>query len=114
MGARGSSHQAVGRERGTPRWGAAEGKAAGRDPAGRMMILASAMRYSVGRPATGMGGGIRTYGAALPAAVWMALDIVRPYRSKSKPRRNIRGGFCRKTISVPSRDRMEAFPWQAS
>ena len=78
------------------------------------MILASAMRYSVGRPATGMGGGIRTYGAALPAAVWMALDIVRPYRSKSKPRRNIRGGFCRKTISVPSRDRMEAFPWQAA
>ena len=47
---------------------------------GVMMILASAMRHSVGRPATGMGGGIRTYGAALPAAVWMALD--RPLTAK--------------------------------
>jgi len=36
---------------------AAYGKAAGHEPHTGMMILASAMRHSVGRPATGMGGG---------------------------------------------------------
>ena len=105
----------MGQERGTPRWGAAEGKAAGRDPAGRMMILASAMRYSVGRPAMGMGGGERTYGAAPPAAVWTALcrfgdltvlyETAPGYLGRSLPYRNKR---------VPTWDRMEDISWQAA
>ena len=35
------------------------GKAAGHAPHTGIMILASAMRHSVGRPATGMGGGTK-------------------------------------------------------
>ena len=38
---------------------AAHGTAAGDEPHTGMMILASAMRHSVGRPATGMGGGTK-------------------------------------------------------
>lgn len=38
---------------------AAYGTAAGDEPHTGMMILASAMRHSVGRPATGMGGGTK-------------------------------------------------------
>ena len=49
---------------------AAQGTAAGHEPHTGMMILASAMRHSVGRPAHGNGGRHeKSYGAALPAAV---------------------------------------------
>ena len=44
------------------------GYAAGEDAHTETMILASAMRHSVGRPATGMEGGIGLW-SGLPAAV---------------------------------------------
>ena len=57
----------TGKERTTPTPQAADGKAAGKDTHTGTMILASAMRHSVGRPATGMEGGIGLWSGS-PAA----------------------------------------------
>ena len=49
------------------------GRLIGDDHIQRIMILASAMRHSVERPAISMEGG-KAYGAALPAAVCEAFE----------------------------------------
>ena len=86
------------------------GKAVGRDPAGRM-ILASAMRHSVGRPATGMGGGTRTYGAARQPPSGLPLKFYR--YMKTAPKQPARFLSCHVICPKSGRIGREVFSWQA-
>ena len=88
------------------------GKAVGRDPAGRM-ILASAMRHSVGRPAMGMGGGTKTYGAALPAAVWIAFAMIPLYENRAETTGAVFVVSCHVMRPNLGRIGREVFSWQA-
>lgn len=81
-----------GMERVPPTPQAAFGEVVGHNTHTGTMILALATRHRVERPAISMGGGTyKSYGAALPAAVWDAVDKY----VKSGVRTAQRCGFCR-------------------